>query len=108
MHELSATSSPFSRRPAMGGRDGAPTMAGLLARLLMRMGAALRWYARRSEQRREAASIRDALAELDAYALHDLGFDPSEIDSVAAEMTGAADVTRARVAQSRASGASRI
>lgn len=104
MHDLSAPSPALARRAVAGYRDdGCPTMARLLARLLMRLGAIVRTHARYAGQRRRAATIRRELAGLDRVELHDLGLDASEIDSVAAEMTGGADVTRCRVAQSCAS-----
>lgn len=103
MHDLLAPSPAVPRGAASRTRhDGPPTIAGLLARLLIWLAAVLRWHARQSERRREAASIRRALGALDPAELHDLGLDASEIESVAAEMTGTADVTRSRVAQSRA------
>jgi hypothetical protein len=104
MHDLSVPAPALARRAVIGYRDdGRPTMARLFARLLMRLVAVVRAYARRAEQRHRAAAIRRELGGLDSVELHDLGIDVSEIDSVAAEMTGGADITRARVAQSRAS-----
>lgn len=50
----------------------------------------------RRRRRRQANAIRDALHELDDRTLHDLGFDRSEIASVAAEATDAAERTRIR------------
>jgi uncharacterized protein YjiS (DUF1127 family) len=50
----------------------------------------------RRRQLRRAAAIRGALRELDDRALHDLGFDRSEIASIAAEATGGTERTRVR------------
>ena len=50
----------------------------------------------RRRRRWQANAIRDALHELDDRTLHDLGFDRSEIASVAAEATDAAERTRIR------------
>jgi uncharacterized protein YjiS (DUF1127 family) len=59
-------------------------------------GAAVRRAHARYRQRREARAIYDALRHLDDRTLHDLGFDRSEIASVAAEATGAAERSRIR------------
>jgi uncharacterized protein YjiS (DUF1127 family) len=48
-------------------------------------------------QRRQARDVSDALRQLDDHMLRDLGFDRSEITSVAAEMTREAEYTRMRV-----------
>jgi uncharacterized protein YjiS (DUF1127 family) len=48
-------------------------------------------------QRRQARDVYDALRQLDDRMLRDLGFDRSEITSVAAEMTREAEYTRMRV-----------
>jgi len=50
----------------------------------------------RHRQRRRAAEIHDALRRFDDRTLHDIGFDRSEIASVAAELTGSAEPTRVR------------
>ena len=54
-------------------------------------------HALRERQRRwrDARAVYDALRQLDDRALHDLGFDRSELSSVAREATGGADYTRA-------------
>ena len=56
-------------------------------------------FARRAcahhRQRQHAGAVYDALGELDDRTLHDLGLDRSEITSVAAEVTGSAEATRA-------------
>lgn len=48
----------------------------------------------RHQQRRQAKAAYDMLRQLDDRTLHDLGFDRSEISSVAAEVTGIAERTR--------------
>jgi uncharacterized protein YjiS (DUF1127 family) len=47
------------------------------------------------QQRQHAGAVYDALRELDDRTLHDLGLDRSEITSIAAEVTGSAEATRA-------------
>ena len=54
---------------------------------------ARRAYARHG-QRRRARATYDALRQLDDRMLHDLGFDRSEMTSVASEVTGEAERTR--------------
>ena len=48
------------------------------------------------QQRRRDHATRDALRRLDDHVLRDLGFDRSEISSVAAEIASRADRTRMR------------
>ncbi|HEY2817216.1 MAG TPA: DUF1127 domain-containing protein [Casimicrobiaceae bacterium] len=48
----------------------------------------------RYRQHRRALETRAALAQLDDRVLHDLGFDRSEIASIAAEANGEAEYTR--------------
>jgi uncharacterized protein YjiS (DUF1127 family) len=50
----------------------------------------------RWQQRERAQEIRTLLRDLDDRTLRDLGFHRSEIESVAAEATGAAEATRMR------------
>ncbi len=57
---------------------------------------ARRIYARHT-QRGEARAVYNVLSELDDRTLRDLGFDRSEIRSVAAELTGEAEQTRVRI-----------
>jgi uncharacterized protein YjiS (DUF1127 family) len=54
---------------------------------------------------RRASQAAAELRELDPSALRDLGFDPSEISSVAAEMAGVAEPSRERVIRSIRRGA---
>jgi len=65
-----------------------------LVRALVRQ--AYGWY----QQRRQQSSLYETLSELDDRTLHDLGFDRSEIRSVAAEWVGEAERTRVRVLHS--------
>ena len=73
----------------------------ILGRIIPAAIQAVRAIARRAlarhRQRRQATLIHDALHQLDDHALRDLGFDRSEIRSVAAEVTGVAERTRLRV-----------
>lgn len=57
---------------------------------------ALAWH----EQRLEAGAYYDTLRQLDNRTLRDLGFDRSEIRSLAAEVTGEPEHTRVRALQS--------
>jgi len=57
---------------------------------------ARRAYTRYREYREEKTTY-DALSQLDDWTLRDLGFDRSELRSVAAEMTGTAEHTRQHV-----------
>lgn len=62
-------------------------------------GAIARRVYLRHRQRREARATYDALHQLDDRTLHDLGFDRSEILSLAAEVTGEAEYTHIRALQ---------
>ena len=101
MHEFitspAALQRPFARDAS---RHLPPTFGLLLGRALARLGAWLRRRSHLSQQRRQARQIELALREVDAHTLRDLGIYPDEIRSVAAEMTGAAPITRIRVARS--------
>jgi uncharacterized protein YjiS (DUF1127 family) len=66
---------------------------------LRALGAALRRIAAERRQRQHERDIYRALRELDARTLRDLGFDPSEVRSVAAEVSGFAGRTRTRSQQ---------
>ena len=55
-----------------------------------------RMYGRYRKYRQESA-LYETLSQLDDRTLHDLGFDRSEIKSVAAEWAGEAEPTRVRV-----------
>ena len=59
-------------------------------------GAIVRQAHARHRQRRRAKATYDALQELDDHMLRDLGFDRSELRSVAAEAAGEAERTRVR------------
>jgi uncharacterized protein YjiS (DUF1127 family) len=49
-------------------------------------------------ERRRVAAAREALHELDARALHDIGLDRSEIGSITAEWAGRAERSRLQIA----------
>jgi hypothetical protein len=58
--------------------------------------AYMRRVAERYRQLQEAHAVYEALDGLDDHTLHDLGFDRSELASVAAELGGIAERTRVR------------
>jgi uncharacterized protein YjiS (DUF1127 family) len=69
----------------------------LFIAMLRALGAIVRRVQARYRQRRKARAVYDALRHLDDRMLRDLGFDRSEISSIAAEVTGAAARERVRV-----------
>jgi uncharacterized protein YjiS (DUF1127 family) len=73
------------------------TLAEILAEMVWAVGTFARKAYARYRQRREASALRDTLRQLDDHMLRDLGFDRSEISSVAAEFTREAEGTRLRV-----------
>ena len=74
---------------------------GRLARIAQSRGqvavAVLQQFFAAWKRRRLARQTLLALHKLDARTLRDLGFDRSELVSVAAEVSGDAEVTRARL-----------
>lgn len=84
------------RGPGFGGAAGRSRW-GLAIRALLRAVADAARRARESWKRAQQASATYvALRALDARTLRDLGFDRSELASVAAECAGAIDRTRVR------------
>jgi uncharacterized protein YjiS (DUF1127 family) len=75
-------------------RDGGGTIVTSMFRAI---GTSARRALERYRQRRKAWATYEALRHLDDHMLRDLGFDRSEITSVAAEVSGAATRTRVRV-----------
>jgi GNAT superfamily N-acetyltransferase/uncharacterized protein YjiS (DUF1127 family) len=75
----------------------AVAIAQVLASALRSVSAVVSRALATYRQQRHARDTYLALRKLDAWTLRDLGFDRSELSSVAAEVTGAADRTRARV-----------
>jgi uncharacterized protein YjiS (DUF1127 family) len=67
-----------------------------LRSLLRKVAAIVKRALLRYRQRQQSIAIYHALNELDNRTLHDLGFDRSEITSVAAEVTGEAEYSRVR------------
>jgi len=59
-------------------------------------GAIARLAHARHVQRRQAKAVHDALRRLGDHTLRDLGFERSELTSVASEVTGTAEQTRVR------------
>jgi len=88
------------RRPSASDLPPRPYRSSRLARIaeatLQGIGELVRRLIARSKRRQQARATYLALRELDARTLRDLGFDRSEILSVAHEIAGAADVTRVR------------
>ena len=72
------------------------TLGKIIVAAIQTVGAIARRAHARHRQRHEAKVIYDNLWDLDDRMLRDLGFDRSEIKSVAAEVTGAAEYTRVR------------
>lgn len=68
-----------------------------MAKILRATAAFARRAYKRYRQRREAWAVDAALRELDDRTLHDLGFDRSEIGSIAMEAAGLAARTRVRI-----------
>lgn len=100
MHDLIASSTLSPAFAVRAARHLPPTFGLLVGRLVSRLGAWLCRRAREARWRRDAHAVEAALRELDPRSLRDLGFHPDEISSVAAEMSGRADITRIRVALS--------
>jgi uncharacterized protein YjiS (DUF1127 family) len=72
------------------------TLGEIIIAAIQAAGAIARRAYARHRQRWQARTIYDALRQLDDHTLRDLGFDRSEIRSVAAEVTGEAEYTRVR------------
>jgi uncharacterized protein YjiS (DUF1127 family) len=89
-----APAATLARTPAVEADATAAT--GLRAALLACRDFVAR-LAARCAQRRAARRTVVALSGLDSRTLRDLGFDPSEIGSVAGEAAGLAEATRVRV-----------
>ena len=81
-------------RPAPRPRPyrGRPVGEAILHAVRKLAGSVVAWWRRRQQ----ASATYLALCALDGRELRDLGFDRSEISSVAAEIAGDADSTRAR------------
>ena len=93
-----ASARPTSSEPHQAARDHRSfTLGEIIVVVLQATGAIARRAHARHRQRRQARAVYDALRGLDDHTLHDLGFDRSEITSVAAEVTGEAEPTRVRV-----------
>ena len=74
--------------------------ARLFASALSWLGAALRRAYAEWQRRSHARAVHATLTQLDARTLRDLGLEHCELGSVAAELTGRADLTRIRVIDS--------
>jgi uncharacterized protein YjiS (DUF1127 family) len=69
--------------------------------LLDQIEHAVKSFAERLRQRREAIATREQIAALDAATLRDLGMHRSEAGSIAAEAHGLALATRQRILDAR-------
>jgi len=98
MHEEVELSVQVSRtyRAARAQRDKA--LGGLIVAGVAAVVATVRHASKAYRRHRLAAETYDALRTLDDRSLHDLGFDRSELASIAAETTNTAEGTRLRVA----------
>jgi uncharacterized protein YjiS (DUF1127 family) len=76
------------------------TLGEIIVALMQALAAFARQSLARHRQRRRARSTYDALRQLDDHTLRDLGFDRSEIRSVAAEITREMERTRVRTLRS--------
>ena len=74
-------------------------LAEIIKAVLHAVGDAVRRIAAQAKLRQRAYATYRALNALDAHTLRDIGFDRSELMSVAAEMTGEAESTRVRFTQ---------
>jgi uncharacterized protein YjiS (DUF1127 family) len=72
------------------------TLGEIIVAVIQAAGAIARRAHARHRQRRQAWDLYDALQQLDDHTLRDLGFERSEIRSVAAEVTGEAEYARVR------------
>jgi uncharacterized protein YjiS (DUF1127 family) len=72
------------------------TLGELVVAMIQSAAATVHRAYGRYRERRRAIATYDALRRLDDHMLRDLGFDRSELRSVAAELTGEAEQTRAR------------
>ena len=83
--------------PAIAANDTEQwTLRGIILAVINALRAFARQAHARHQQRLHAGAIYDALRDLDDRTLHDLGFDRSEITSIAAEVTGRAEPARVR------------
>ena len=71
-------------------------LGGIIVAAIRAAAAIARRAHARYQRRRHTGAIYDALRQLDDRTLRDVGFDRSEIASVAAEVTGEAEPTRVR------------
>ncbi len=76
------------------------TLGEIIVALMQALAAFARQSLARHRQRRRARSTYDALRQLDDRTLRDLGFDRSEIRSVAAEIAREVERTRVRTLRS--------
>jgi uncharacterized protein YjiS (DUF1127 family) len=72
-------------------------IAEMVAASIAAVGSIARKAYARYRQLRQARATYDVLRHLDDWTLRDIGFDRSELKSVAAEMTGMAEHTRQRL-----------
>ena len=90
--DLGPQQAPFRARPRRAARRWSPIIEAILTGVHSLVRPVVAWWRRRQQ----ASATYLALQALDARALRDLGFDRSEISSVAAEIAGDAARTRAR------------
>jgi uncharacterized protein YjiS (DUF1127 family) len=95
--ETASSARPTSYQLHQAARaDRSFTLGEIIVAVIQAAGAIARRAYARHRRRRQARAIYNALHQLDDRTLRDLGFDRSEIRSVAAEVTGEAERTRVR------------
>ena len=84
----------------VGALDAARAVpASLICRAALALTQAIRRLVLQHRRRSLARATLLTLQSLDAHTLRDLGFDRSEIPSVATGVLGEVDITRARIVQ---------
>jgi uncharacterized protein YjiS (DUF1127 family) len=98
--DMASSAQPTSYRLHQDARvHSSLTLGDIIVAAIHTVGAIARRAYARYRQRRQARATYDILRRLDDRTLRDLGFDRSEIRSVAAELTGEVEYTHVRALQ---------